>query len=553
MVLGITLPFLNHAYHIDEPLFLRIAQQIKESPLHPFDFQYLWHIDVQPVHEIAAFPPLFPYYLALASWASFYPSETLIHLSLIPFALLGVLSFYLLCREFDFSPEWSFLTSAFFALSPAYALSANMAMPDVAATSLSLASVVLSIHGWKRRRISFLILGGCLIGLACLMRYNALPILGILMLLGLTYANFQRAWIPSLTGVSILSAWTLWSRQTSGRGHISETLNVFANTSELIKHFWALNNHVALTALLPVLVLILIRKKPIFWAFLAAFFSLDFALFAGASGQVKHFALWPDVLFFGMGALTFFYAFHLFWRDLKLSRFWNLTSEKTAEGKKWILLAENLSEEKKISLRYLILFLWIVSVFLLPLIYVMFASKYMLLALPPFLLILLRELTKNGINPLRLARYLLPPVFLLSLVVAKADFDFADLYRKAAQDFSRLERPTNGRIWFTGHWGWQYYMEKVGGIPLPYHFKEEEGPVKGDLVVTTESTSPQPLKEQFKERLALQKEKTEFLGDFLRTMNHPARAGFYSDYWGPLPYAFSLSPVETFRVYTVSN
>ena len=44
LVLGCTLPFLNHAYHIDEPLFLRIAEQIKGNFWDPYGFEYLWHL-----------------------------------------------------------------------------------------------------------------------------------------------------------------------------------------------------------------------------------------------------------------------------------------------------------------------------------------------------------------------------------------------------------------------------------------------------------------------------------------------------------------------------
>ena len=90
-VLCLTLPFLNHAFHIDEPLFLRVARQIQNNPLNPYGFQYLWHEAYEPMQQIATYPPFFPYVLALASWGRTFPSEGSIHLALIPFAILAVL------------------------------------------------------------------------------------------------------------------------------------------------------------------------------------------------------------------------------------------------------------------------------------------------------------------------------------------------------------------------------------------------------------------------------------------------------------------------------
>src|SRR5436190_21125555 len=114
---GISFPFLGHAYHIDEPLFLRIAQQIKEHPFNPFGFSYLWNLKYEPVHEIAAFSPLFSYYLALVSLPHQYPPETLIHFSLVPFSIIALLSFYSICKGLDFSRQLSLFATLLFASS----------------------------------------------------------------------------------------------------------------------------------------------------------------------------------------------------------------------------------------------------------------------------------------------------------------------------------------------------------------------------------------------------------------------------------------------------
>ncbi|GEM_PF-5729046 len=569
-VLFYTLPFLNHAYHIDEPLFLRIAEQIKEHFLDPYGFNYVWHIELEPVHQIAGFPPLFAYYLALIGWNFVYPPEWLIHLSLIPFSILGVISFYFLARQFDFSALNSFIAAALFALCPAYAVSANMAMPDVAMTSFSLSALVLAIRGWrkslicqsfphspsplmgegrgegdsgyKREGIYELILSGVLLGCATLLRYNAVPMILILFLFGLTYPSplpppqkgggrVLRASLPSLIALGMFFLWIFFSQQMYHSSHTSEVLSTFGNANELIRHFWAFNNHLTLSTLLPLFVLLLVKKNRFFWTLLITFLSLDFALYAAQSQQVIHFAMWPDVIFFGLGLSTLIYLGAIFYREWKQNKFWSFHSvgairAAPASGmesplqKTFSLTFEPLTLERKKYLRWMILFLWFISIIAIPLFYVMFASKYLLLALPPLILILLAELQKLAKNYLKLCFALLPVLLILSLSLAHADFLYAKLYRDQAEKFSKTKRNPNSELWFVGHWGFQYYMEKVGGLPLAYHYSEENAPEVGDLVVESSEASPQPILSSLEKNLFLIDQSPSSISSHLKIINH---------------------------------
>ena len=51
-------PFLNKAFHIDDPLFLWMAQQISTHPADPYAFAVNWYTTTEPMFSIMQNPPL---------------------------------------------------------------------------------------------------------------------------------------------------------------------------------------------------------------------------------------------------------------------------------------------------------------------------------------------------------------------------------------------------------------------------------------------------------------------------------------------------------------
>src|SRR5208337_3828636 len=51
---------------------------------------------------------------------------------------------------------------------------------------------------------------------------------------------------------------------------------------------------------------------------------------------------------------------------------------------------------------------------------------------------------------------------------AAADFDFADSAKTAARQIMAQYQPITRQVWFEGHWGFQYYMKKLGARPVEY-------------------------------------------------------------------------------------
>jgi 4-amino-4-deoxy-L-arabinose transferase-like glycosyltransferase len=558
LVLGFTVPFLNHAYHIDEPLFLRVARQIKEHPLDPYGFWYLWNNKYERMDEIAAFPPVFSYFLAAVGWAYRFPPEWLIHLSIVPFALIAVLSFYALTRQFGLSSGEGLMAAGLMAVSPAFVLSANLAMPDVAATSLGILSVTLAICGWTKNRLGYLLASGVALGVASLMRYNAFPLVLIIFLLGLTFTEIKKAILPSFLTIGMVVLWMAISRFITGEAHTTEVLSIFAKTSGWMSRFWSLNIHLTLTTFLPFLALLLWWRKGAYWIFLVIFIAIDFGIYA-AEG-IKRFAFFPDTLFFALGIATLLFLFITFIKDIRGTNLVKLSTSKEGEEFQIRFSTKNLSAlRNNLNFRYATLFIWILSILFIPLIYVHFASKYLLLAQPPLILVIFYLLKNNFFSPQRLSMFLIPVVLVFSLLIARADFTYANVYREEAEWVTKFNTQPDllkhnspiPFVWFTGHWGWQYYLEKGGAIPLPYNFPTDARPIAGDIIVTSKYASALDIHPALLENLVRLETHEKEMSLPLRTMNPIARTGFYSNHWGPLPYNLSLTPVEEFKIYQV--
>ena len=77
-----SVPFIETAFHIDDPLFLWTAKQIVHHPADPYGFKVLWYTTEQPMFDVTKNPPLSSYYGAavgkIAGW-----SEPAFHLAFI--------------------------------------------------------------------------------------------------------------------------------------------------------------------------------------------------------------------------------------------------------------------------------------------------------------------------------------------------------------------------------------------------------------------------------------------------------------------------------------
>jgi hypothetical protein len=127
----------------------------------------------------------------------------------------------------------------------------------------------------------------------------------------------------------------------------------------------------------------------------------------------------------------------------------------------------------------------------------------------------------------------------VSLAIAWGDTALADSGRAMAGFIHRQTQ--NQRVFFEGHWGFQFYMQQFGARPLEADKLTFE---PGDIVVTPENTTNTfPLAPQ----LVAAQELVQ-IDPHVCTATMALGAGFYSSAWGPLPFSFGRAPVERYLV-----
>jgi hypothetical protein len=135
----------------------------------------------------------------------------------------------------------------------------------------------------------------------------------------------------------------------------------------------------------------------------------------------------------------------------------------------------------------------------------------------------------------------------LSLIVVGADGNFASAVRELATNVStthKKQAPTT--LWFQGHWGFQYYMERLGGKAVDFNSSDLKA---GDIVaVPSDNTNLRRLNAEAAD--LIDTITVERRGG-VDTMDSTTGAGFYSTAWGPLPFAFGRPAPEFTRVYQI--
>jgi hypothetical protein len=135
-----------------------------------------------------------------------------------------------------------------------------------------------------------------------------------------------------------------------------------------------------------------------------------------------------------------------------------------------------------------------------------------------------------------------------SLIVAWSaawgDYRLAAAARAAAAlPFDRIA-PGHGTVWFAGHWGFQYYMEQTGAKPLT---KGETTVAAGDVIV-----APYRNADVFVPPAGIIEPKGNQslpVSSRVTTMETFLGAGFYTDNFGPLPFAFGdVRPTDVYAI-----
>src|SRR5207247_1013172 len=127
-----TLPFWSRPMHIDDPMFVAMADAIRRDPGAPYAFRAVWDEREEDGARIMASPPFYGYALAAADALFEEPGAAARFVGLL-FALILVLALGSLARRFGV-PAWALALLVVSA--PAFVVMVPTAMPDVVLGSL---------------------------------------------------------------------------------------------------------------------------------------------------------------------------------------------------------------------------------------------------------------------------------------------------------------------------------------------------------------------------------------------------------------------------------
>lgn len=199
---AITLLNALKSLHIDDPFYYLLARQIVAHPLDPGGFDMFWfEWPTQASDRLV--PPLLPYWLA-ASMALFGDQPFAWKLCLLPFTLLLVFSLHTLAHRFASAVAMPVVV--LIAFSPAILPGFNL-MLDVPAEALIFASLAVFMAAADRRSTALTLAAGLLAGLAMLTKYTGVMAPAAILLYATMFGGLRSGIVACAAATAVFLSW----------------------------------------------------------------------------------------------------------------------------------------------------------------------------------------------------------------------------------------------------------------------------------------------------------------------------------------------------------
>jgi 4-amino-4-deoxy-L-arabinose transferase-like glycosyltransferase len=526
--LAALIPFCAKPFNIDDPLFLWSARQIVHHPLDPYGFQVNWYRTSLPMWQETKNPPLGCYYAAAAAWVAGW-SEVGLHLAFLAPALAVVLGTYRLALRFTRFP---FLAAIATLLTPGFLMASTSIMCDVLMLAFWVWAAILWFEGLESSRSSYLLGSAFLIALSAMTKYFGIMLVPLLALYSYQKTRRWGPWIWYLFGpVLAMGGFELWSKLHYGHGLVSAASS-FSRTIRRHRH------SPLIAQLLVGLSFVGGCTVPVLaWLFLSwpprrVLIAITFAV-PGALALCSH--------WLALDANSALPDFSQHYASIAIQLTLSILGGIA-------LLALPFSHfGNKWDADHLVLTLWLVGTFLFAAFLNWITSARSVLPLIPAAAILLacrieRACQVSGRVPWTKLAFGLATAAIVTFWVAAADADLARSARKAA-DMVRDRTGNQATVWFSGHSGFQYYMQQNGAKPIDLDAVPQFR--AGDFVVI-----PDPNRSIFgvrKDLVASQQTIEVQANVGLSTLLPEQGADSYAG-GGPLPFVIGQAPPQSYEI-----
>ena len=539
IVAACAIPFLGQPFHMDDGFYMDMARNVRHNPLFPNDAPYMFQGVLWPDMGSHSHPLFQTYFLAgIQSLFGEGPGrEWIYHLFALLFPILAVLSFYWMCARFVARPLWP---AMLLACSPLFMVTQHTLMTDMPMLAFWLGAICCFLWATQLRHTGLYVLSAGFQVAAAFTSFQALALIPLLGFYHLRRGRGKTAWISLAAAPTVIVAWYAANCIHYGRP-------LWEITAEYIQSRNPLGPGVLWTKWLSILEyqgwLIIF---PLFIFYLLArdlkWRALVFALIASI-----YVAQWsvPDYRWIDKG---------IFVAGLTAGFFVTLEMGKIAwsaffKGRETIGL-------ERIDGQFI--GLWYFGFFAYCLFFLTEGSaRYILPMLPPVILCFFRLLEVSEILEYRIPRRWVSSAMLASgslvlslvwgLALSRADLEFAEIYPKAAAEFSRIADDL--KSYSSGEWGFRYYLGRTGAPPLP----ENGSLVRGaSFIAVPKLAHPNEIPADLRSMAMLVERLVYRSQTPLRTMDWQTPSAFYSTGWGLIPFSLSDSNLEEIEIFQIN-
>ena len=519
-------PFMDKAFHMDDPLFVWSARHIQSHPLDFYGFTLNWEGHEAPMSAVTQNPPLAAYYLALVGsllgW-----NEIALHAGGLLPALAVVLGTFFLARNFCSHP---LLPALIVATAPVFVLSGTTVMCDMLLLAFWVWSLFFWLEGFQQGNGPKMFLAALLIAAASLTKYFGLSLTPLLMVYSLMERRRAGWWLLYLLLPLIPIALYQWLTFHLYGHNLLVNAVKYATSLGVGGNF--LSKFLAGFAFVGGCIIMLLTVAPFLWGWKRALLGLPAMVLVG----------WLIILLKKVGVFPAVMEGHVNWLFVVQMSLWVVAGASLV-----ILMGADVMESRTSA--SVLLLLWIAgTLFFTCVLNWTVSGRNILPLLPAVSLLLTRRLEKKGCLTTGSGKYRLAGPLAISLVVAllvtRADYKLANASRDEASLLTQKLAGAVSGIKFEGHWGFQYYMEKDGATALD-KLNPQLSP-NNAVIVPLNNSYLFPLPQDYFMPWLKHESKSS---DWLATMS--CGAGFYSDGWGPLPFVFCAVPPQDYLVYRV--
>jgi 4-amino-4-deoxy-L-arabinose transferase-like glycosyltransferase len=526
----VLLPFINKPYHLDDPFYIWTGQHILEHPIDFYGYDIYWGVVKSSAAAENKNPPLVSYYMALVGLL-FGWKEWVMHLAFLIPAVAFITGTAKLATRFCNRP---LLAAAFVLATPAFLVSSTNVMAEIMMMAFYVWAIIAWMHGMDKDDDFYYMVGMVLLVCSVFAKYFGVSLIPLFLVYTFIVKRKPGKWLFFIfLAIIVLLSYEGWTQYKYGVGLLGDASEFTSGYRSFMEATFSSKVMIGLSfaggCLAPLLFFSPLLWKKKMWAIWPI---VAIALFGIAYSKPD---LFPEIRQQNISELDWAFLAHFTVYALIASM---------AIG----LVVSDFLRCKDASSIFLACWVAGTFIFATQVNWAVNARSIVPMA-APIAILAMRRMENQYPEYVRSPLWWIPifPALMISMTLAYADYTLAASAKEAAHHMDTKMPEITGVKQFTGHWGFQYYFQELGGIPFDYIELEV---TEGDVLIWPENNTWIWLK-------------PDYIGDYYRigfdvfpwasTWQRDVRAGFYADNWGSLPFVFGKIPQEKYLVVLVNR